>query len=79
MNLIPLINGWKYSIHTGENISTNRLSRLIPRSTMSQNIVERGQIIYRSMRTLEFITGRVVYNPAYNWILQLKATLVKKD
>ena len=23
MNLIPLINGWKYSIHTGENISTN--------------------------------------------------------
>ena len=32
----------------------------------------------RSMRTLEFITGHMVHNLAYNLILQLKATLVKK-
>ena len=27
-----------------------------------------------TMKTLEFITGHVVYNPAYDYILQMKET-----
>ena len=28
------------------------------------------------MRALKFITGRVIYNPAYTYKLQLKTTMV---
>ena len=47
---------------------------LIPVIEITAFRIER---ICQSMRALEFITGHVVYNPAYNQILQMKKTIYR--
>ena len=67
INSSPLI-GWNYNIQTGEQI----LKRIFLK-----------KINFPLMKALEFITGQMIYNLAYTWILQTTTTydyiLEKRD
>ena len=43
---------------------------------MASTALKYAATVFQPMRALEFIAGHMVYNPAYNQILQMKETIV---
>ena len=43
---------------------------------MASTALKYAATVFQPMRALEFIAGHMVYNPAFNQILQMKETIV---